>query len=80
MISMNEFAKMVINISGKSLSIYNIDGKEFEEKYGHRCPVGVNGRNSDNTLYREKIGWAVCEPLRIGMEKTYKWVEEKANG
>ena len=80
MISMNDFAQLVIDISGKTLSIYNIDGEEFEEKYGHRCPVGVNGRNSDNTLYREKIGWAVSEPLRIGMEKTYRWVEGKANG
>lgn len=77
MISMNDFARMVINISGKELSIYNIDGEEFEAKYGHRCPVGVNGRNSDNTLYREKIGWAVSEPLRSGMERTYDWVKRQ---
>ena len=77
MISMNDFAKMVIDISGKDLSINNIDGEEFEEKYGHKCPVGVNGRNSDNTLYEEKIGWVVSEPLRQGMEKTYEWVKEQ---
>ncbi len=76
MISMNDFAKMVIDISGKNLEIYNIDGKEFEDKYGHRCPVGVNGRNSDNTLYREKIGWSVSQPLISGMKKTYAWIEE----
>ena len=77
MISMNDFAQMVIDISGKNLSIYNIDGAEFETKYGHRCPVGVNGRNSDNALYRTKIGWAVSEPLIDGMKKTYAWISEK---
>ena len=77
MISMNDFAQMVIDISGKTLSIYNIDGAEFEAKYGHRCPVGVNGRNSDNALYRTKIGWAVSEPLIDGMKKTYAWINER---
>ena len=50
MISINDFAQMAIDISGKDLSIHNIDGKEFEDKYGHPCPVGVLGRNSDNSL------------------------------
>jgi len=77
MISINDFAKMAIDISGKDVSIYNIDGEEFISKYGHRCPVGVNGRNSDNKLYKEKIGWVVSEPLRKGMEKTYKWIKKQ---
>ena len=80
MISMNDFARMVIDISGKNLSIHNIDGDEFQEKYGHPCPIGVNGRNSDNTLYEEKIGWVVSQPLRDGMEITYRWVHEQAEG
>ena len=74
MIAINEFVRMAADISGKDVSLYNIDGEEFEKKYGHRCPIGVNGRNSDNTLYREKIGWTVSQPLRDGMEKTYKWI------
>ena len=74
MIAINEFVRMAIDISGKDVSLYNIQGKEFENKYGHQCPIGVNGRNSDNTLYREKIGWAVSQPLREGMEQTYKWI------
>ena len=74
MISINDFAKMIIKISDKNLSLYNIQGQEFEEKYGHRCPVGVNGRNSDNTLYKQKVGWAVSEPLSKGITKTYKWI------
>jgi GDP-D-mannose 3', 5'-epimerase len=74
MISINDFAQMAIDISGKNLSIHNIDGEEFEEKYGHKCPIGVNGRNSDNNLYRKKVGWEVSQPLIEGMRQTYKWI------
>ena len=77
MIAINDFAQMAINISGKNLSIYNIDGAEFEEKYGHRCPIGVNGRNSDNKLYQEKVGWVVSQPLIHGMRETYRWIREQ---
>lgn len=79
MISINDFAKMAIKISGKNLSIHNIDGQEFFDKYGHKCPIGVNGRNSDNTLYEEKVGWRVSQPLIKGMEETYNWIEEQVN-
>lgn len=77
MISINDFARMAIEISGKNLSIYNIDGDEFVQKYGHKCPIGVNGRNSDNKLYEEKIGWVVSEPLRAGMERTFAWINKQ---
>jgi len=76
MISINDFAKMAIDISGKVIHINNLDGIEFFEKYGHKCPIGVQGRNSDNTLFREKVGWAVSQPLRLGMEKTFEWVNK----
>jgi len=79
MISINDFAQMAIDISGKDLSIHNIDGEEFEKKYGHKCPVGVNGRNSDNKLYKEKIGWVVSQPLLDGMRETYKWIKEQVD-
>ena len=78
MISMNEFAQMAIDISGKSIGVDNIDGERFETKYGHKCPIGVQGRNSDNTLYKEKIGWAVSQPLIVGMEKTFEWINGMA--
>ena len=74
MISINDFAKMAIEVSGKNLDIYNIDGKDFIKKYGHKCPIGVNGRNSDNTLYYKNIGWKVSQPLIQGMKKTYEWI------
>ena len=78
MISINDFAQMAIDISGKNVSINNIQGRDFKDKYGFPCPVGVRGRNSDNTLIREKLDWDYQQPLRVGMEKTYKWIREQA--
>ena len=66
MISINDFAKMAIDISGKNLRIQNIKG-----------PTGVRGRNSDNHLIQQKLGWSPSQPLREGMEATYKWVSEQ---
>ena len=66
MISINDFAKMVIDISGKSMAIKNIKG-----------PTGVRGRNSDNALIKEKLGWAPSQPLRVGVEETYNWIVEQ---
>jgi len=77
MISINNFAQMAIDIAGKDININNLEGDAFEAKYGHKCPVGVRGRRSDNTLYKEKVGWEVSEPLRNGMEKTFKWINKK---
>lgn len=77
MVTINQLAQMAIDISGKDIKIYNIDGKEFQDKYGFKCPVGVRGRNSDNRLYREKIGWEVNQPLKKGMAETYQWIEKQ---
>jgi len=66
MITIQDFAKMAIDISGKNLTIDNING-----------PLGVHGRNSDNKLFKEKVGWAPSEPLRAGMEKAYEWILEQ---
>ena len=64
MISINDFAKMIIDISGKNISIKNIEG-----------PEGVRGRNSDNDLIEKKLGWKPSQPLKEGMEKTFHWIE-----
>ena len=66
MISINNLAKMAIDISGKNITIKNVKG-----------PVGVMGRNSDNNLFEEKIGWKPSKPLRDGMEKTQAWINEQ---
>jgi len=73
-ISMNDLAKMVIEISRKDLRVSNLEGQEFFDKYGFKCPLGVMGRNSDNKLYKSVIGWEVNQPLRTGIEKLYEWV------
>lgn len=77
MISINDLAKMAIDISNKDVNIDNLDGQEFFNKYGHKCPLGVNGRNSDNNLYKEKLNWVVSRPLREGIEKTYEWIKQQ---
>jgi GDP-D-mannose 3',5'-epimerase len=64
MISLNDLAKMVMEISGKKLNIYN-KPVSYE---------GVRGRRSDNTLIRSKLGWAPSRLLREGMAKTYEWI------
>jgi nucleoside-diphosphate-sugar epimerase len=79
MVTINELAQMVINISGKIIGIKNIKGEEFENKYGFKCPVGVRGRNSDNKLYYEKIGWKVNQPLNVGLEQTFQWIDKLVN-
>jgi nucleoside-diphosphate-sugar epimerase len=66
MISLNDFADLIIGISGKKLSIKNVDG-----------PIGVNGRRSDNTLAAEKLGWQPQYNLREGIARTYKWISEQ---
>ena len=76
-ISINGLAEMAINISNKNISIKNLDGQDFFNKYGFKCPVGVRGRNSDNKLYKEKIGWEVSTPLIDGMKRTYEWVDSQ---
>lgn len=67
MISINDFAKLIAEISGKNISIKNIPG-----------PEGVRGRNSDNALIQEKLGWAPSHSLREGITKTYHWIAEQA--
>jgi nucleoside-diphosphate-sugar epimerase len=74
MISINDLAQMAINISGKNIKIKNIYGEEFNKKYGFKCPVGVRGRNSNNNLFKEKVGWSVSDPLSKGMKFTYEWI------
>jgi len=63
MISINGLAELVMEIADKKLTVKNIPG-----------PTGVRGRNSDNTLMREKLSWCPTLPLKHGLEKTYSWI------
>ena len=63
MVTINQLADMIMDIAGKKLSIKHIKG-----------PLGVRGRNSDNALIKNKLGWEPNYPLKNGLEKTYNWI------
>jgi nucleoside-diphosphate-sugar epimerase len=63
MVTINQLAELVMDVAGKELGIHHIKG-----------PLGVRGRNSDNKLIFEKLGWRPNRPLREGLEKTYAWI------
>ena len=77
MVTINQLAQIAVDISGKSLTIENLAGKDFEAKYDFQCPIGVRGRNSHNRLYEEKMGWVPSLPLAEGMSKTYTWIAKQ---
>jgi GDP-D-mannose 3',5'-epimerase len=66
MVTINQLAHMAMEIAGKKLDLAHIPG-----------PLGVRGRNSDNRLIKETLGWAPSRSLRAGLEKTYAWIEEQ---
>ena len=55
----------------------DIAGIKLKRNYNLGAPKGVNGRNSDNTLIQEKLGWAPSIKLREGLAKTYAWIESE---
>ena len=69
MVTIAALAEMAIAISGKKLKIKYVPG-----------PQGVRGRNSDNRLIFEKLGWEPSQGLRLGMEKTYQWIKKQVEG
>jgi GDP-D-mannose 3', 5'-epimerase len=66
MVSINELAYIAMKIAGKKMSINHIEG-----------PLGVRGRNSNNKLFKEKLGWEPNFSLKKGMELTYPWIAEQ---
>lgn len=66
MVTINELAEMAMAIADKKLQIKHIDG-----------PLGVRGRNSDNRLLRDMLGWEPKLPLRDGLLSTYQWIEKQ---
>jgi len=57
--------------------VEEIAGIKLERHYKLDAPRGVNGRNSDNTLIQERLGWEPSISLREGMEKTYAWIRRE---
>jgi GDP-D-mannose 3',5'-epimerase len=66
MVSINQLAQMITEISGKDISIRNIPG-----------PLGVNGRNSDNRMIEQDLSWRPTASLKDGLTKTYRWIGEQ---
>ncbi len=66
MVTINQLVDLVADIAGKRVEKNHIDG-----------PLGVRGRNSDNRLIEEKLGWRPSQPLRAGLERTYEWIEQQ---
>jgi len=66
MVTINQLATIIMEIAGKKLSIKHVPG-----------PLGVRGRNSDNKLFKEKLGWAPAQSLEKGLELTYAWIKDQ---
>ena len=66
LVTIDELAKMAIAASGKDLTIRHVAG-----------PQGVRGRNSDNTLCKQVLGWEPQVTLEDGMARTYDWIADQ---
>ena len=64
MVTINELVETAARVSGKQVTKMHIDG-----------PTGVRGRNSNNDLIREKLGWDYSQTLEEGIRITYNWIE-----
>jgi len=63
MVTINQLVDTAASVAGKSVEKNHIDG-----------PTGVRGRNSNNDLIREKLGWDYSQSLEEGIRKTYAWI------
>ncbi len=66
MVTINQLVNIVCEIAQKNPTKKHIPG-----------PLGVRGRNSDNRLIKEKLGWTPSKPLKDGLEETYKWIHNE---
>merc|ERR1712100_757797 len=66
MISMNDMARLCMSFEGKNLPIEHIPG-----------PQGVRGRNSDNTMIKDKIGWEPSISIEKGLREAYFWIKSQ---
>jgi nucleoside-diphosphate-sugar epimerase len=69
MVTINGLARMVMRVAGKRLKLRHVPG-----------PIGVRGRNSDNRLIGERLGWRPRETLELGIARTYPWIEQQVTG
>ncbi len=67
MVTINRLAELIMEVAGKDLSLKHVPG-----------PLGVRGRNSDNRLIQERLGWSPSSALVDGLRQTYRWIESEA--
>ena len=68
MVTINELVETAAKVADKDVQKIHIDG-----------PLGVRGRNSNNDLIREKLGWDYSQTLEEGISITYNWIKEQIN-
>jgi nucleoside-diphosphate-sugar epimerase len=66
MVTINQLVDTAAKVSNKEVEKNHIPG-----------PLGVRGRNSNNDLIREKLGWDYSQTLEEGIRKTYEWISEQ---
>jgi len=69
MVTINQLAETAAKVSGKFV----------DKEHILDAPLGVRGRNSNNDLIREKLGWDYSQTLEEGIRKTYTWISEQIN-
>ena len=67
MVSINQLVDITAKVAGKAVS----------KRHKLDAPLGVRGRNSNNDLVREKLGWDYEQTLEEGISKTYAWIDEQ---
>ena len=69
MVTINDLLKITAKVAGVAVS----------KRHKLDAPLGVRGRNSNNDLVREKLGWDYEQTLEEGIRKTYEWIKEQVD-
>jgi len=67
LVTVNELVDIIAKIAGKTI----------RKRYDTSKPQGVRGRNSDSSLALKVLGWSPKVPLEVGLERTYRWIEDQ---
>jgi nucleoside-diphosphate-sugar epimerase len=70
-------SRELVSINRLVTLIEEIAGVALRRSYDPNAPLGVAGRNSDNTFIRQILDWEPSTPLRAGLAKTYAWIEQQ---
>jgi nucleoside-diphosphate-sugar epimerase len=71
---LNIGSEELVTIDGLARIVEGVAGVSLEHRYDTSAPMGVRGRNSDNTRIRQLLGWAPSTPLEKGLRDTYEWI------